>query len=99
MPESYEARLFHATRTLAPERFRAAGILRLEQAIDGIWQDSQTLVPEIGDRAWCGFRVALETGRRYAIRARWSSTSLNEGARGPRVSRGPYGSLVWAVAL
>jgi len=73
-PEAYEARPFHATRALAPKRFRAAGTLRLEQAIDGIWQDSRTLVPEIDDKAWCGFRVALDTGGRYAIPPRRSST-------------------------
>lgn len=58
----FEARFFHGTRTLAPERFTADGVLRLPEAAEGIWTDLETLTPDINGAAWRELRSAVETG-------------------------------------
>jgi hypothetical protein len=60
----FAARFFHGTRTLAAERFTDLGVLRLTDAIDGIWDDLHRLVPEVDRSAWGEFRTAIEEGGR-----------------------------------
>lgn len=94
----YEARFFHATRTLAPGRFGSLGILRLADAIDAIWDDLHSLVPEVDRGTWLELRAAVETGG--AVSDHGPAWLYREKVlRDPDAHGGIYGFLVRDVAL
>lgn len=96
--EPYEARFFHGTRTLAPERFGTLGILRLADAIDSIWDDLHSLVPEVNRETWLRLRAAVETGGSVSDRGpAW--LYREKVLRDPDAHGGVYGFLVRDVAL
>lgn len=97
-PGSYEARFFHATRVLAPDRFTSLGILRLREAIDGIWDDLYSLVPEADRETWLRFRATLEGAGRVrdpSSAALYPTKVLED----PNFHGGVYAFLLRDVAL